>query len=183
MILFDTETTGLPEPAATPLGKQPRIIEFGAIKYDDADPTKELDRISFLCNPGNLPLPPKITEITGLTDEDLKDQPGFPKFYPALCDFFLGERYLVGHNVRFDTDMLRFDLMRIGKTNHFPWPPTHICTVDSTFQIKGHRLKLGQLYEMATGKPPEDAHRAIIDVELLHTALLWSMKEGHVVLK
>ena len=181
MIIFDTETTGLPAPAATPLDKQPRIIEFGAIKYSDDDPTQELARMSFLCNPGSLPLPEIITKITGLTDADLKGQPRFPAFYGELCDFFLGERTLIAHNIAFDINLLRFDLSRMNKAYAFPWPPNQICTVDATMSIRRHRLKLNALYEMATGNPMVEAHRAILDVEALHVVVLWCIEQGHVV--
>lgn len=180
MILFDTETTGLVEPAATPIDKQPRIIEFGAVKYADNDPERELGRVNFLCNPGNLPLPEIITKITGLKDVDLADAPRFPRYYLELCDFFLGERYLIGHNVAFDISLLRFDLARMGKLTAFPWPPVQICTVDATLGIRGHRLKLAQLYEIATGEAIGEAHRAIADVLSLHRVVLWCIEQGHI---
>ena len=42
MIVFDTETTGLPLPETAPLESQPRIIEFAGIKLDHD--IKEIDR-------------------------------------------------------------------------------------------------------------------------------------------
>ena len=75
MIVFDLETTGLPKAEGSDLDIQPKIIEFGAIKIDD-DEFKEVDRFEFLCNPGH-ELDPKITKITGITDEMLKDPKPF----------------------------------------------------------------------------------------------------------
>ena len=68
MIVFDLETTGLPKAEGSDLNIQPKIIEFGAIKVDDD--FKEVDRLEFMCNPGH-DLDPKITKITGITDEML----------------------------------------------------------------------------------------------------------------
>jgi DNA polymerase III epsilon subunit-like protein len=110
----------------------------------------------------------------------LQLQPRFATYYPALCDFFLGERYLIGHNVSFDVSLLRFDLSRISKMTAFPWPPVQICTVDATLGIRGHRLKLAQLYEIATGEAIGEAHRAIADVLSLHRVVLWCIEQGHI---
>ena len=75
MIIFDLETTGLPKAEGSDLDLQPRIIEFGAIKYNDAligkGEMREDARLEFFCNPGHL-LDPKIIKITGITDDMLK---------------------------------------------------------------------------------------------------------------
>lgn len=180
MIIFDTETTGLPEPAGAPLTKQPSIIEFGAIKFDDNNPEQEIDRLEFLINPGTLPLPPIITEITGIKDDDLRDKPRFPAVFPHIVEFFLGERFVVAHNLQFDLNLLSFELRRMNRQYAFPWPPVQICTVEATMHLNGYRLKLDKLHEMATGTPVPEAHRAIKDVEALHTAFMWCFKQGHV---
>lgn len=182
MILFDTETTGLPLPEASPLKDQPRIIEFAAIKLADKKPFKQIGAIEFLCYPG-IPLPEKITEITGLKDEDLKGQAPFKMHFRQLADFFLGERFLIAHNIAFDLSLLRYDLMRIGKLTAFPWPYAQICTVQASMGYKGHRLRLFQLHEMATGKTHDGAHRAMADVEALMTCVKWLIKEGKISLE
>ena len=86
MIVFDLETTGLPKAEGSDLDLQPRIIEFGAIRYTDGT-FEEYDRLEFMCNPGH-ELDPKITKITGITDEDLKDKKPFVAHYKDLCKFF-----------------------------------------------------------------------------------------------
>lgn len=166
MIIFDTETTGLVKPTAVSLNEQPEIIELAAIKLEDKKPYKELERIEFLCKP-KYPLSAKITEITGLTDKDLEDQPKFSAKYPYLCEFFRGEFYLIGHNVKFDVDLLSFELQRMGRLTKFPWPPMHICTVEATVSRKGFRLNQGLLYEELFGDIIKSAHRAMADVEVL----------------
>ena len=105
MIVFDLETTGLPKAEGSALDIQPRIIEFGAIKLDDD--LKEVDRIEFFCNPGH-PLDPIITKITGITDDELKDEKPFVAHFQQVCEFFLGEATLVAHNLPFDRKILKF---------------------------------------------------------------------------
>lgn len=165
MIVFDTETTGLPAAEGSPLHLQPKIIEFAGIKLHD-ETLEEQDRLEFLCNPG-MPLPEIITKITRLTDKDLESEPPFEANLPRVIDFFLGERVMVAHNVDFDRKLLTYELQRIGMMDRFPWPFHHKCTVEASFSINGHRLNLKKLHTLATGQDFEDAHRAMPDVEAL----------------
>lgn len=174
VIIFDTETTGLPKASAAPLNLQPQIIEFAAVKVDKNLKVKK--RIEFLIKPV-APLEPIITKITGLTDKDLADKLEFIDHYPALCDFFLGEKEMLAHNVEFDRRLLEFDLLRIGKQCNFPWPIRHICTVEATFHLENKRLKLVELYEKATGAPLAQTHRAMDDVEALLECVRWCVAE------
>lgn len=164
MIVFDTETTGLLLPSHVPLNKQPKIIEFAAIKLDDD--MNEIDELEFLVNPEES-LDDDIIRITGLTDNDLIGEPTFPNFYETLVAFFLGESDLTAHNVTFDARMLSCELSRIDKRLKFPWPPNHICTVEASYGINNHRLKLMDLHEHLFGEPFKEAHRAMNDVRAL----------------
>jgi DNA polymerase III epsilon subunit-like protein len=176
MIVFDTETTGLPKPAAVPLIEQPKIIEFAAIKLDDKT-LKEVGRMEFLCNPQER-LDPFIIKNCHITDEMLADKPPFVYYYPQLVEFFFGTRKMAAHNIGFDRDLLTFELMRLDRMSRFPWPPEHICTVEASYAIKNHRLKLSLLHEIVTGKPHKDAHRAMADTEALVTCIRWLRKKG-----
>lgn len=177
MIVFDTETTGLIGPDALPLSKQPKIIEFGAVKLDDKT-LKEVAVIDFLCHPGHA-LSPEITKITGITDTDLEGKPPFQSHYQELAEFFLGERIVVAHNLMFDLGMLEMELRRMSKLLQFPWPFERRCTVELTTHLKGHRLKLADLYALAMkGAKPPVTHRAIEDVRTLVTAVRWMRKEN-----
>ena len=96
-IVFDTETTGI--------GNNARIIEIGALLIcDDNTPIYEYDQ---LIQP-HAKLSAGITELTGITDSDLADQPdaGFviPQFLTAIRPLLL-----IGHNVSFDIRMLNIE--------------------------------------------------------------------------
>jgi DNA polymerase-3 subunit epsilon len=176
MILFDTETTGLIKNIVQPLAQQPRIVEFAAVRLEDAT-LREVKHIVFRVNPGFV-MDPEAVKITGISNEDVKDCPPFSAFLKPLTKFFLGEETLVAHNVAFDRDMLMLELERLDARTRFPWPSNHICTVEMTRAIKGYRLKLAELYELATGATMTErglrAHGALDDVRALAEVVRWA---------
>jgi DNA polymerase III epsilon subunit-like protein len=179
MILLDYETTGLVGPDALPLEKQPQIIEATLAKLDNKT-LKEKKRKTFLINPGR-PLPPEIIKITGIKDADLTDAKPFAYYYPLFVEYFLGEELMVAHNCAFESSLTELELRRIGKQFHFPWPPRRICTVEASYGIKRYRLKLGELYELATkGGRIQGAHRTDADVSALAVCVRWLKEKGHI---
>ena len=175
MIIFDTETTGLPEPKSAPLCNQPHIIEFGAIKVDDD--FNEIDRMNVLIDP-LIELPEIITKITGITPEDLKGKPVFGDVVGDISAFFLGEVSMVAHNLPFDRQLLCFELKRLRMVNRFPWPSNHLCTIELTKHRYQKWPKLEQLWREATGEEPQQTHRAIEDCEMLLTVCKYLRTEG-----
>lgn len=181
MIIFDTETTGLPKAIASNPKHQPQIIEFAAIKLSDDD-YKEVDRLHFLVNPKRR-LPPEIVKITSITDSMLKDAPVFGEKIDELNLFFKDETNLIAHNLAFDKLMLELELERLG-IDDFPMPSNLICTVAESFHVKGFRLKQSNLFGLATnGLEFAGAHRAINDVEALCTCTLWMIENNYIELK
>ena len=162
MIVFDTETNGLIQNMAIPLKEQPRIIEFFGLKLDDQtlEPVAEWHSLFHLKE-----VLQEVTDITGITSEMLKDAPNFAERVKSLVDFFLGERIMVGHNLSYDRDILTIELKRLGMLTRFPWPFTHICTVEATESVMGYRMNLTALHEHLFGTGFGGAHRAQTDVE------------------
>lgn len=179
IIVFDTETTGLLAPEAADISLQPRIIEFAAIKLDAE--LNEAARIEFKCNPG-VPIPKEVTKITGLKDEDVASAPLLIEKITELQQFFTGCRALVAHNAGYDVGVLWYELVRLELQKKFPWPMRHICTVESTMQIKGHRLNLSKLHEHLFNEEFPSAHRAMADVEALARCFKMLVANGEIIL-
>lgn len=110
-IAFDTETTGLE------WDKDDRVIELGAVELINHVSTGRT--FQTYINPGR-PVSEATIRITGITDDDLKDKPGFED--PSIVDGFLdfiGDSTLVAHNAKFDRGFLNMELERCG---HAPIP-------------------------------------------------------------
>lgn len=94
-VVIDLETTGLD-------AKLDKIIEIGAVKFEGG---VETETYSSYINPG-VRLPENIVELTGITEEDLKDAPDMSEVIDKL-EVFLGDSVLVGHNLMFDYSFLK----------------------------------------------------------------------------
>lgn len=177
MIILDFETTGLVGPVALPLPKQPKIIEATLAELDDKT-LKEVRRWTSLIGI-NEPVPDEISKSTGITTKMLANCEPFSTHLKTFVDFFLGQKIMAAHNCAFEVGCLESELRRLGRLTQFPWTPRRICTVEASFHLKKHRLKLGDLHEMATGKKFEGAHRTDADVTALAVVLRWLVKKGH----
>jgi len=164
MIILDCETTGLLLPESAPLSQQPSIIEIALIKTDNQLNEKERYETKVFTR---TKIEPEASKVNGFVNADLKGAPEFAEIYGELVELFLGEDTLIAHNLPFDATMLANELRRIGKEFQFPWPPNHVCTVEETFHLKNRRLKLIELYENTLGRPLDQKHRAMADVEAL----------------
>lgn len=174
VLVFDTETTGLPLHDRAPLDLQPQCIEFGAALLSGRDGSV-LEEISLLINPGK-PLPPEIVKITGITDADLVDAPPFEAVLPRIESLFRGAAMCVAHNLPFDKNILRFELARLQRAD-FPWCARELCTVGAFVEQWGRRPKLTELYAATLGRPLAQQHRALSDVralvEIVQALELW----------
>ena len=174
-IVFDTETTGLLNPELADINQQPHIIEICCMKIDDE--YNLIDEVSTFVKPP-IPIPDKITKITGINDEMVKDAPSFREVYETLKDFFIGVDEMIAHNLSFDRSMVANELLRIDKLLHFPWPYIHTCTVEKSMGIEQRRINLNTLHKYATGKDIVGAHRAKDDVKALVRSYFWLMEEN-----
>lgn len=162
-LVFDTETTGIPRHPRAKDSVQPRIIEWGGVLVNEHGDV--LDELDVLINPGQ-PLPPEITKITGITDDDLDGQPTFPEVAPQLRNMFERADTLLAHNLPFDRTMMELDLARAGITD-WPWPPRNVCTVQEHAEEWGYRPNLKKLYQWYFNEPLAQSHRALDDVHAL----------------
>ena len=95
IVAFDIETTGLDR-------KRERLTEIGAVLLENGE-IKE--RFQTFVNPGK-PIPFEIVQLTGITDEMVRNAPGQEEALRAFLAF-AGEYPLAAHNAEFDMGFLR----------------------------------------------------------------------------
>ncbi|MFC4768825.1 PolC-type DNA polymerase III [Effusibacillus consociatus] len=101
-IVFDTETTGLNAAENT-------LIEIAAVKMKGSEIIGEW---TTLIDP-EVEISPKITELTGITNEMVKGQPKLAEALPKFREF-VGDAVLVAHNAEFDLGFITVCASRIG---------------------------------------------------------------------
>ena len=167
IVVLDFETTGLDT-------RNDRIIEIGAVKLVDGHVTEDL---SVLVNPEQA-LKPKITEITGITDQMLRDQPVITEALPRLLDF-IGDCPIAAHNADFDYNILQSELRRQGIQREWTVIDTLTFARKLYPDMKSHRL--GVLCKRL-GVSLKNAHRAVHDAtataHCLHQMLDEMAKKG-----
>ena len=103
LVIFDLETTGLD------LVKD-RVIQISYIKvYPDG---KE-ERGDELINPEKH-IEPIITQLTGISDETVKDKPTFKQLAQTLADKFAGSDFAGFNSNNFDIPLLAEEFLRAG---------------------------------------------------------------------
>jgi DNA polymerase III epsilon subunit family exonuclease len=152
-IVFDTETTGLsPSDGHS-------IIEFCLLKYKD---NVLVDKLTSLVNP-NCSLSPEITELTGITNQDLVGKPHMREFVNQIIEF-INNQIIIGHNVNFDLKFLKAEIERCK----FPTAELQIEYLD-TLDIAKKTIYDIDNYKLMTLKEycgiQTTSHRAYADCE------------------
>ncbi len=164
-VCFDTETTGL-KPA------EEEITEIAAVKVRNGE---VLEEFQTYVNP-HKPIPANITELTGISDETVKDAPELSEALPQFLEF-TGDLPLVAHNAGFDMAFIHRACERLGIEREF----TSIDTVEMCKilfpDMKRHKLDV-MAKKLKVG--PFDHHRASEDAAVLgriYIKLLEKMQE------
>ncbi len=99
-IALDFETTGLKP-------QNSRVIEIGMAKIVNGEIT---ETFSSFVNPG-MPVPPQITALTGISDDDLFSAPPFENIIPEIKNF-ISDCPIIAHNAPFDMAFLQSEFAR-----------------------------------------------------------------------
>lgn len=163
--VFDLETTGLSS-------RFDHIIEFGGQIVKDRACVKSLQM--FIKPP--VPISTFTTELTGISEEHMKDARPFEECVDELLEF-IGDSILVAHNADFDYNFLNDALKRIGRK---PLMNPVIDTLDLARSLQSDRkgYRLGQIARSYGIRYDEEvAHRADYDAEVLALTFMSMLNE------
>lgn len=153
IIAIDIETTGLsPENDA--------IIEIGAVRFNG---NRIEDEWSSLINP-NRPISSFITQLTGITNEMVRNAPPIRAVLDEL-NAFIGNLPLLGHNLQFDLSFL--NRYKVGLINE---------TLD-TYELASVLLPTASRYNLSSlgqqlGILLPATHRALDDARVTHAVFM-----------
>jgi DNA polymerase-3 subunit epsilon len=157
LAILDLETTG------TNLAKD-RIVEIAVLKVM---PDGNLHSKESIVNP-QMAIPPQVSAIHGITDEDVADAPTFDQLAKAYY-LFLDECDLAGFNsIRFDLPILIEEFHRAGVS--FDLSNRRFVDVQRIFHMMEPR-NLTAAYKFYCAKELEDAHSAMADVKATYEVL------------
>jgi DNA polymerase-3 subunit epsilon len=161
LVIFDLETTGLD------LVKD-RIIQISYIKvYPDG----REERGNELVNPEK-PIEPIITQLTGISNEDVKDKPTFKQLGATLAEKFTGCDFAGFNSNHFDIPLLAEEFLRAGID--FDFSKSKMIDAQTIFH-KMERRNLAAAYKFYCGRKMEEdfeAHRADQDTEATYRVLM-----------
>lgn len=152
-VAIDVETTGLEAGVD-------EIIEIAAVKFRTGEVLETFDT---LVQPRHS-LPLNSSRLTGITAEMLASAPRFTEVAPRFATF-LRNYPLVGHNVRFDINMLQAQGMRL------PQPAFDTFELATLLMPRTPAYRLGAL-AATLGIAHDEAHRALSDADVTRQVFL-----------
>lgn len=148
--VLDLETTGFSP-------RLEKITEIGVMKYQGG---KVIDKFSCFVNPEKS-IPPRVVEVTGITDDMVRNAETIDKVFPKLLEF-IKDSVLVAHNAEFDVGFLRHVAKELGYEFDF----TYLDTLSLAYELfpEYKTYKLGRIAKNL-GIKVDVAHRALDDVD------------------
>lgn len=179
LLIFDTETTGLPknrQPAERGPDNWPHIVSISWIVLDSETNTEVKTR-SYIIRPNGWAIPEESTKIHGITEWTAMEKgvalyDVMYEFINESCDAW------VAHNLEFDMSVIVNAVLWDLRLN-FPRTPQRklctmllgkpICKLPGYYKNSYKPPKLKELYFHAFGRHPEELqlHNSMYDVRIL----------------
>ena len=134
-------------------------------------PNGQEERGDELINPEK-PIEPHITQLTGISNEDVKDKPTFKQLAQQLAQKFSGCDFAGFNSNNFDIPLLAEEFLRAGID--FDFSKSRLIDACAIFR-KMERRNLAAAYKFYCGRKMEDdfeAHRADQDTEATYRVLM-----------
>ncbi len=175
-LIFDTETTGLPRDYNAPITDSdnwPRLVQIAWQLHDETG--KLLHFYSAIIKPVGYTIPFNSAQIHGITTERaIKEGKNLKEILLEFIEIVKQSKYLCGHNIEFDINIIGAEFYRAGFANAFDElkqidtkndQTTLYCAIPGG---KGGKFKwptLTELYTKLFNEKFAEAHNAAFDVQ------------------
>ncbi len=188
-LVFDTETTGLPKNYNAPLtdfDNWPRMVQLAWQIHDDQG--RFVENHNYLVQPDGFVIPIDAKMVHGISTEHAMK---YGKPLNEVLDLFMisaaKAKYLVGHNINFDLNVLGCEFLRCGRENPLRrWQiidtmsekVTEFCQLQGGKNGKFKSPKLEEIHQILFGTKFDSAHNAAADVEATARVFLELVRRG-----
>lgn len=190
VLIFDTETTGLPETkiiSQDTLNKWPYIVQLSFILFDTSTNDIIETKDCIIKIPDEINISSESTAIHNITNEMTKKGETINDVLKEFFDKLRKVDLLVGHNIEFDINMIYIELLRIiyYKENISSYKfDLHLlknfkniyCTMQESIDLCNIQMttklgkeykkypKLSELHEKLFGITPKNLHNSFVDI-------------------
>lgn len=190
LLVFDTETTGVPASWRTPytdVDNWPRLVSIAWAFLDGL--RRVIGSRSYIVVPVGFDIPPEASKIHGITTARAR-RDGV-SLQLALDDFRQCLEWadiVVAHNLEFDEAVTRAEACRLGRELPFD-ERAGFCTMKSTKDLcripfpsgRGYKYPtLAELHQACFGRPHKRAHDAVGDVDAAVSVVQHLIAQGFI---
>lgn len=189
-LIFDTETTGFPKKWDAPItdtDNWPRVVQIAWQYHDEFG--ELLEQKDYLITPDGFDIPYNAEEVHGIST-GLAQAQGIPlaKALEEFNEILNKATFVVGQNIKFDTNVVGCEFERLGTQNILQEIPVLDTCRESTASLckipggRGGKFKLpklGELHQFLFGEAFAEAHNATADVEATTRCFLELIRQRH----
>lgn len=187
-LIFDTETTGLPQNFNAPLSDSdnwPRMVQIAWQLHDENG--ELIENQDYIIKPEGYDIPFNATRIHGISTKMAQEQGrDLQEVLEEFTEVLKKTKVAAGHNIDFDYKIVGAELFRKGIENTLEKTPsadtmelgTDFCQLSGGKNGRYKSPKLEELYEKLYGKKFDEAHNAAADVNATAQVFFEMMRIG-----
>ena len=187
VLVFDTETTGLPKrkkdgknPGIYDTTYWPNIIQLSYILYDTNSNKIVIDNDHIVKIPNHCDLTEKSVEMHGITRErSLREGIPITEALELFRICLFAADMIVAHNLSFDRQMILVECIRNRTAGPFKFKhanqyfctmksTTELCQIETTCKKTGETYfkfpRLCELHQQMFGEDPQNTHNSFVDI-------------------
>ena len=187
-LIFDTETTGLPQNFNAPLSDSdnwPRMVQIAWQLHDENG--ELIENQDYIIKPEGYDIPFNATRIHGISTKMAQEQGrDLQEVLEEFTEVLKKTKVVAGHNIDFDYKIVGAELFRKEIENTLEKTPsadtmelgTDFCQLSGGKNGRYKSPKLEELYEKLYGKKFDEAHNAAADVNATAQVFFEMMRIG-----